>query len=63
MRKKTDKILDLVDVPEMSVSEDKYHNLVIRFEKDYQYEKGDTIKIWSSKIYEKGKEDSKAKQA
>ena len=51
-----DKIINLVDVPEIKVNEDKYHNLILIFKERFVYEKGDTLKIWSSFIYQKGVE-------
>ena len=50
---KIDREIRLVDIPEIKVKEDKYHNLVLTFKERFCYEKGDTLKIWSSFIYHK----------
>lgn len=49
--------LDLVDIPGIEVYEDEEHNLILTFKERTTYEPGDKMTIWSSEIYQNGKEN------
>ena len=50
-----DDIQNLVHTDEFSITEDEFHNLILHFEKNCDFEKGQKIIVQSSHIADKGR--------
>ena len=57
--KQTDKVVKMVDAPEMVILEDQHHNLQVRFTKKVTFEAGNVIALATSTIFMKGVEEGK----